>query len=213
MDEEPALWQRLWAYAETQDLHLDATGQSKIQTYSRTLLRFRNAVSLVRFEGLEELLFRHVADSLAWAAQVGHGASVVDVGTGAGLPGLVAGAARPDLTVDLVEPRERRVAFLREAVRAMQVQNVRVLQFRVEGLNRQEQYDEAVSRATFAPNAWKRLGQGLIRGQGVLWAMLSRDQADRLVAEDAALPEEFVHYVLPDDRRRSLWKIGHPHKA
>lgn len=46
-------------------------------------------------------------------------ARVVDLGSGAGLPGLVWALVRPDLTVSLVEPLERRCAFLLEAVEAL----------------------------------------------------------------------------------------------
>ncbi len=44
------------------------------------------------------------------------GARVVDVGSGAGLPGIPLALARPDLTVTLLEPLARRVAFLTECV-------------------------------------------------------------------------------------------------
>ncbi|MCV2491261.1 16S rRNA (guanine(527)-N(7))-methyltransferase RsmG [Geodermatophilus sp. YIM 151500] len=59
---------------------------------------------------------RHVLNSAAVAEVVPDGARVVDVGSGAGLPGIPLGLARPDLTVTLVEPMARRIAFLEEAV-------------------------------------------------------------------------------------------------
>jgi 16S rRNA (guanine527-N7)-methyltransferase len=43
---------------------------------------------------------------------------LVDVGSGNGSPGLVLALLRPDLPVTLLEPRQRRWAFLREAARA-----------------------------------------------------------------------------------------------
>jgi 16S rRNA (guanine527-N7)-methyltransferase len=45
--------------------------------------------------------------------------TLLDVGSGNGSPGLVLAALRPDLGVTLLEPRQRRWAFLREAARAM----------------------------------------------------------------------------------------------
>lgn len=59
---------------------------------------------------------RHLLNCAAMAELIPIGASVVDVGSGAGLPGIVLAAARPDLTVILVEPLARRIAFLAEAV-------------------------------------------------------------------------------------------------
>lgn len=45
------------------------------------------------------------------------GGRLLDLGSGAGFPGLVLAAARPDLEVFLVEPRERRRAFLAAVAR------------------------------------------------------------------------------------------------
>jgi len=43
---------------------------------------------------------------------------LIDVGSGNGSPGLVLALVRPELSVVLLEPRQRRWAFLREASRA-----------------------------------------------------------------------------------------------
>jgi 16S rRNA (guanine527-N7)-methyltransferase len=64
---------------------------------------------------------RHVLNSVALAEAVPQGARVVDVGSGAGLPGIPLGLARPDLTLTLVEPMSRRVEFLQDVVRVLDV--------------------------------------------------------------------------------------------
>jgi 16S rRNA (guanine527-N7)-methyltransferase len=64
---------------------------------------------------------RHVLNSAALAEAVPQGARVVDVGSGAGLPGIPLGLARPDLTLTLVEPMSRRVEFLQDVVRVLDV--------------------------------------------------------------------------------------------
>jgi 16S rRNA (guanine527-N7)-methyltransferase len=51
---------------------------------------------------------------------------VLDVGSGNGSPALILAALRPDLGFILLEPRAKRWAFLREAVRAMAIGNVEV---------------------------------------------------------------------------------------
>ena len=58
---------------------------------------------------------------------------VVDVGSGAGLPGLPLAIARADLSVDLLEPMQRRVAFLNECVQVLELTDrVRVVRGRAE---------------------------------------------------------------------------------
>lgn len=59
---------------------------------------------------------RHILNSVAIAALIPHGSTVVDVGSGAGLPGIPLALLRPDLTVTLLEPLLRRYNFLTLAV-------------------------------------------------------------------------------------------------
>jgi len=55
---------------------------------------------------------------------------LLDIGSGNGSPGLVLALLRPDLEVTLLEPRQRRWAFLREAARAAGRPEVAVLRVR-----------------------------------------------------------------------------------
>jgi 16S rRNA (guanine527-N7)-methyltransferase len=75
---------------------------------------------------------RHVLNSGLLAPFVPEGAAVADVGSGAGLPGLVLAAARPDLTVTLIEPMERRTAWLEEESARLGLTNVVVERGRAE---------------------------------------------------------------------------------
>lgn len=56
--------------------------------------------------------------------------TLLDVGSGNGSPGLVLAALRPDLAAILLEPRQRRWGFLREAARAMGRPDIEVLRLR-----------------------------------------------------------------------------------
>jgi 16S rRNA (guanine527-N7)-methyltransferase len=58
---------------------------------------------------------------------------LLDIGSGNGSPGLVLAALRPDLPVTLLEPRQRRWAFLREAARVVGRSDVDVRRSRHDG--------------------------------------------------------------------------------
>jgi 16S rRNA (guanine527-N7)-methyltransferase len=76
---------------------------------------------------------RHLLNCAVLAELIPTGAAVVDVGSGAGLPGIVLAVARLDLTLVLVEPLARRIAFLIEAVTALGLDGqVKVLRARAE---------------------------------------------------------------------------------
>lgn len=91
---------------------------ARLHSHYRELRRWNRTLSLVGPNTEEELLVRHFGESLAALPLLPTGAAtLVDVGSGAGFPGLVLAAARPDLRVTLVEPRERKWAFLAAAAR------------------------------------------------------------------------------------------------
>jgi 16S rRNA (guanine527-N7)-methyltransferase len=76
---------------------------------------------------------RHVLNCAVVAELFDTGQRVVDVGSGAGLPGLPIALARPDLRLQLVEPLQRRVDFLLEAVGTLGLgEQVEVLRGRAE---------------------------------------------------------------------------------
>lgn len=59
---------------------------------------------------------RHLLNCAVVAELIAPEARVVDIGSGAGLPGVALAIRRADLTVDLVEPLQRRARFLTEVV-------------------------------------------------------------------------------------------------
>jgi 16S rRNA (guanine527-N7)-methyltransferase len=57
-----------------------------------------------------------------------------DLGSGGGSPAIPLKIVRPDLTLTMVESKARKTAFLREAIRSLQLQNASVQQIRFEEL-------------------------------------------------------------------------------
>jgi 16S rRNA (guanine527-N7)-methyltransferase len=109
---------------------------------------------------------------------------------------------RPDLRASLIEPRRKRIAFLNTAIGSLSlVDRARVVEERIDpdAPHTDAAVDMAVSRATFAPDVWLRIGLRLAPRVAVLCA-----------GEDLELPDgaELVHrhdYRLPaHGSRRTL---------
>ena len=64
---------------------------------------------------------RHIANCIPVTTFIPEGVTVADIGSGAGLPGLVIALARPDLRVTLIEPLQRRVDFLNEVIKELDI--------------------------------------------------------------------------------------------
>ncbi|MGO1853833.1 MAG: 16S rRNA (guanine(527)-N(7))-methyltransferase RsmG [Microbacteriaceae bacterium] len=114
---------------------------------------------------LPRLWTRHVLNS-AIAAPLFQG-SAADVGSGAGLPGLVLAIARPDVTWTLIEPMERRVAWLTEQVSELGLSNATVLRARAEEVE-PKQFDVVTARAVSALRTLLPWTAPLVRDGGEL---------------------------------------------
>jgi len=95
---------------------------------------------------LERLWERHILNSAAVVPFLGPG-RIVDVGAGAGLPGIVIAAMLPGREVVLIEPMERRVAWLEEAASAIGLDNVTVKRARAEEVAGELKADALTARA------------------------------------------------------------------
>jgi len=96
---------------------------------------------------------------------------LVDLGSGAGLPGLVLAILLPEVRVVLVEPMERRTAFLMECVAELGLGNVEVLRARAEELAGQIQADVVTARAVASLDRLAVLASGLARPGGLVLAI------------------------------------------
>ncbi|MFH8251801.1 16S rRNA (guanine(527)-N(7))-methyltransferase RsmG [Microbacterium sp. B2969] len=127
---------------------------------------------------------RHVLNSAVIAPLFS--GRVGDVGSGAGLPGLVLAIARPDVEWILIEPMERRVAWLSEQVAALGLDNVEVLRARAEDWKRGPVLDAATARAVSALRTLVPITAPLVRDGGEL-ILLKGTSADNEI-EAAAKP-------------------------
>jgi 16S rRNA (guanine527-N7)-methyltransferase len=110
----------------------------QLEAYFRLLTRWNLAINLtsLRLNPLSNgTLDRLLAEPLAAAASVPDSPGRwIDLGSGGGSPAIPMKIVRPQLTLTMVEARERKAAFLREAVRDVGLTAVEVLNERFETL-------------------------------------------------------------------------------
>ncbi len=123
---------------------------------------------------------RHILNS-AVAAPLFHG-RVGDVGSGAGLPGIVLAIARPDVEWVLIEPMERRVAWLDEQVESLGLTNVEVIRARAEDWKSGQQFDAVTARAVSALRTLIPLTAPLVRNGGELILLKGANAANEIDA-------------------------------
>ncbi len=107
-----------------------------LRAYADQIALWNRRTNLVRASG-EDLVVRHLLDSLAAARLIGELAAagpVADAGSGAGLPGIPLAIVLPRLRFALIERAATRAAFLRGCAALLGLSNVEVLEADVTSL-------------------------------------------------------------------------------
>ena len=187
---------------------IGAEGVDNLYRYFCELKKWSPKVNLIAKNMADsEILENHLLDSLTLLPLLeGERVHLLDIGTGAGFPGLVVKAARRDLAVTLVEPRQKRVTFLRHVARNLGLAEVTVLACRAEeealllsGLGATHVTSRAVSDvAVFLQMAerFARCGARVVCMKGPRWEE-ELEQAERVGIAAVYHLEQVVHRSLP----------------
>ena len=112
-------------------LQLADTVPEQLIDYLGLLSHWNRAYNLTAVREPVEMVSKHLLDSLAVLPHVGAG-SVADVGSGAGLPGIPLALALPETHFVLIDSNGKKTRFLKQAKMVLQLDNVEVVNQRVE---------------------------------------------------------------------------------
>jgi len=162
----------------------------RLLDYRELLERWNSAYNLTAVRDANEMVSRHLLDSLAILPYV-HGRTLADLGTGPGLPGIPLAIAEPAREVLMVDSNGKKVRFLREAIRSLKLVNAKALQSRVEDV---EGTFECVTARAFASLA-DMLGWGghLLAPGGVWLAMKGKHPAEELDGVPEGFRVDAIH--------------------
>ncbi len=182
----------LKSFADAQGIELDESAMERFELYADLLLKFNASMNLIgpmNFEELERLM---LIDSLTAAAAHKPFHSILDVGTGAGFPGIPLKIAFPDIPITLVEPRKKRVQFMKIAVNRMKLEDVTIHESRLEDVEL-GQFGYVISKGFRAPDTWVQVARPYVRDDGVIVAMHAASATLDDVAKEVGL--ERVHHT------------------
>ncbi|MCP4900363.1 MAG: 16S rRNA (guanine(527)-N(7))-methyltransferase RsmG [bacterium] len=159
---------------------IDTESSEKLCVYAGLLQRWGERHNLVRFSSAEELVRRHLLDAWAGAICLEGSGLLLDVGSGAGLPGVPLLIARPEWKGVLLEPRQKRWAFLRHVIRELGLK-AEVCRDRFEDHEvPQPRYDAITSRALGGYGDLLTWAEGSVRSGGRVILWLTDDVAAHL---------------------------------
>ena len=141
--------------------------------YLQLLNKWNQAYNLTAVRDMAAMVPRHLLDSLAVLPWI-KGARLLDVGTGAGLPGIPLALALPELEVVLIDSNGKKTRFLNEVKRALSLNNVEVIQTRIENYHPSQGFDTVTSRAFSELGQMIQWTEHTIAPRGIWLAMKGR---------------------------------------
>ena len=130
---------------------LPGSAPEKLVDYLGLLSHWNRAFNLTAVRDIDDMVSRHLLDSLAVLPFVGDGL-ILDVGSGAGLPGIPLAIALPDNKFVLIDSNSKKTRFLMQARITLGLDNIEVVNQRVEGYtpvedDRRIYFDAVIARA------------------------------------------------------------------
>ena len=177
-------------------LTLSQPQKDRLFDFLALLTRWNRAYNLTAVDAPEQMVDRHLVDSLSILPWIGEG-TIVDAGTGAGLPGVPLAVACPDRRFVLVDSNGKRVRFLRQVRRELGLDNIEPVHSRLEDFSPERPPDQVVARALAPlPRLVEQLGH-LLGGGATLLAMKGRLEEEECAAVADAYNVERIELNVP----------------
>jgi len=192
------------------EMNLSATEQQKKQLigFVEMLNKWNKAYNLTSIRDPQQMLIRHIMDSLAVSAHL-VGERFIDVGTGPGLPGIPLAIMNPDKTFVLLDSLGKRIRFQKQVQHELGINNISSVESRVEAYQPETKFDGVLSRAFASIEDMLHWCHHLPTDNGCYYALkgqLAEDEMEKL-------PEEFevtdvIELKVPRlDEQRHLLRV------
>lgn len=137
--------------------------------YLELLLEANKNISLTGIKNPKEAVIKHTIDSLSVSSAI-EGEKIVDIGSGGGTPGIPLAIANPEKKFYLVDSVLKKIKFLDEAVKVLELNNIETICDRGENVDKLSA-DTVVSRAFGSLNYLIESSKNMVSKKGLFLAM------------------------------------------
>ena len=105
---------------------------SQFGSYLDLLVKWNQKINLTSEKSSQDILLRHIFDSLQYAPFISTQDEIVDIGSGAGFPGIPLKIIYPELVATLIESQRKRCSFLETVISQLGLTAIKVIHDRAE---------------------------------------------------------------------------------
>ena len=197
-------------YLEKLNIYPTKEQLDKLEKYYNLLVEWNQKINLTRITTKEDAYLKHFYDSLTITKEVDLSKveTLCDVGTGAGFPGIVLKIMYPNLKVTLIDSLQKRVNYLNEVIKDLELENIEAIHSR--GEDYKGSFDVVTSRAVANIEKLVSYTMHLVDKNGVFIAMKGDIDKELTNSVEKEISKKYQilkinKFLLPiEDSKRSL---------
>lgn len=161
--------------------------------YKELLKEWNEKINLTSITDDIEIDIKHFLDSLTPAVtnMFDGNKKIIDVGTGGGFPGLPLKIYNKELDVTLLDSLNKRIIFLNEVIKSLELKRINAIHGRAEELGRKEeyreQYDICISRAVASLDTLSEYCMPFVKKGGYFISMKGPDVDEEIIQSEKGI--------------------------
>ncbi|HEY3309537.1 MAG TPA: 16S rRNA (guanine(527)-N(7))-methyltransferase RsmG [Desulfuromonadaceae bacterium] len=190
-----------------QELGLDICEEEILQfeIFTDELKKWNHKVNLTNITSDEDIVAKHLLDSIVIANLIKEGENVLDIGSGAGFPAIPLKIVKPDAEIVSVDAVNKKILFQKHVSRILKFKKFEALHVRVEKMpaTHAQRFDVITSRAFSQLDQFVDFAAPLLAEGGRMIAMKGPAAIDELSKVEAGLLKKgfeisaILPYFLP----------------
>lgn len=156
-------------------IELTAVQLQKLEKFYELLISWNEKINLTRITKKEDVYLKHFYDSLTLfkVINLDNELTLCDVGSGAGFPGIILKIVFPNLKVTLIDSLQKRVNYLNEVIKELDLFNIEAIHTRAEDYarNNREKFDIVTARAVANLRILSELCLPMVKEKGYFIAL------------------------------------------
>ena len=167
------------------DLNLPEKTKIKLINFILLMDKWNKTYNLTSIRNVDQMVNKHLIDSLVVSKYL-KGGNYIYVGTGPGLPGIPLALANPDKTFFLMDSQTKRINFIKQVKRELDIKNIHPILGRCENFDKSQynniSFDGILSRAFASLEDMLRLCENICSDNTLFFALKGQLDEEELAS-------------------------------
>jgi len=153
---------------EKRGFDLPADFTDKTELFHDLVILWSSRMNIISKKDLDNILERHILDSIVPLKTIPAIGNLIDIGSGAGFPAIPIALVRPRLDITLLESQHKKILFLKEVKRCLGLANISIIEARLEQFSADIRFDIATIRALPGWQAYLDRIRNILAPRGII---------------------------------------------